>query len=118
MNAVLTLYVWMMFSHCLFDYPLQGDFLARAKRRGGVPGVPWAHALFAHAFLQAGGVMLVTGSLRLFACELVAHWAIDYWKCSTGEFGSPIAERYYSIDQQLHWLCKLLWIILLTRGWA
>ena len=33
---------WLMVGHALADYPLQGDFLAKAKNRTApIPGVPW-----------------------------------------------------------------------------
>lgn len=42
--------------HMLADYPLQGDFLAKAKnRRVPVPGVPWWQALGAHSIGRKAG---------------------------------------------------------------
>lgn len=108
------LLLWLLGSHFLFDYPLQGDFLARAKRRGGVPGVPWYHALSAHAFLQAAGVLALTGSIALFCCELAAHAGIDYWKCAQGGFGTQRQEAAYDLDQLLHIVCKVVWVFLLA----
>lgn len=36
------LFAALVAGHALADYPLQGDFLARAKNRAApIPGVPW-----------------------------------------------------------------------------
>lgn len=107
------LLIWLLVGHALCDYPLQGDFLARAKRRGGVPGVPWYHALAAHSAIHAGAVLALTGSITLFFAELLAHASIDYWKCSVGAFGTEQQEAAYDVDQLLHILCKVVWVLLL-----
>lgn len=54
----------MLVGHAIADYPLQGDFLAKAKnRRAPMPGVPWYQALGAHAIIHGGFVGIITGSL-------------------------------------------------------
>lgn len=99
---------YLLAAHCLCDYPLQGDFLAKAKNHTApVPGVPWYQALVAHAMIHAGAVTLITGSLFLGMMELVAHIVIDYLKCS-GRFS-------FNVDQALHVGCKIAWV-LLWRG--
>jgi hypothetical protein len=101
----------LIFFHCLFDYPLQGDFLSKAKDKfRSIPGVPWYQALLAHSILQAGGVFYVTGSLILASIEFVLHACIDYMKCA-GVFGS--GERSYNIDQAAHIVCKIWYIYFL-----
>ena len=102
MNSVHTL-VLMLAAHALADYPLQGDFLARAKNRfAPVPGVPWYQAMIAHCLIHAEFVTLLTGSLTLGVAEFVAHFVIDDLKC---------ARRIsYDADQGLHVFCKMLWI--------
>lgn len=102
---MLTTAFFLFASHFLFDFPLQGDAVARGKNRNAdkaLYGVPWAYWLTSHAFCHAMGVALVTGSVELGFCELLAHWVIDFFKC----------EGKYSIhvDQALHLLCKLAWI--------
>ena len=68
--------------HYLADYAAQGDFLAKAKNHTQpLPGVPWQHALLAHAVIHGGAVWLVTGSLWLAGVEIVMHAALDYHKC-------------------------------------
>ena len=93
--------------HCLADYPLQGEFLARGKNhRNPIEGFHWQILLLAHAAIHAGGVWLVTGSLLLGMSEFIAHMAIDYCRCE--------GSISFSTDQLLHVACKALWIALLV----
>lgn len=100
-------------AHFAADFPLQGDTTAIQKsRRTSNPlskVVPWFYWLTAHAFVQAAGVLIVTGSVVLAAAELVAHWAIDFGKC----------EDWYSIhvDQFLHLACKAAYLLMIWKGW-
>ena len=92
----------MTFGHALADYPLQGDFLSRAKNRlAPIPGVPWYQALAAHAAIHAGFVGLITGSWALAFAEFIAHALIDDAKCA--------GRLSYNKDQALHLVCKLGW---------
>lgn len=106
--------------HALADYPLQGDFLSKAKNRAApIPGVPWQQALAAHALIHAGGVaavllawalladMLVEFGaiiLLLAAAEFVAHWLIDDAKCR--------GRISFNADQALHVACKAAWAVI------
>lgn len=95
----------LLVGHALADYPLQGDFLARAKNRTApIPGVPFYQALGAHALIHGGFVAAITGSLWLGLAEVVAHALIDDAKC-TGKIG-------FNTDQFLHLACKLLWVLI------
>jgi hypothetical protein len=106
MNFSITLLLGMVAAHALCDYPLQGDFLARAKNhRAPLPGVPWYQALFAHALIQAAAVSLLTGSIALGIGEFVMHSAIDYTK-SEGSIS-------YNTDQFLHVVSKIVWVWIL-----
>lgn len=99
----------LLFWHALADYPLQGDFLAKAKNRAApIPGVPWFQALGAHAAIHAGGVGLITGSLWLALVEFVAHALIDDAKCR-GRIG-------FNADQALHALCKVGYVVTLMAA--
>lgn len=103
--------VWMLIGHALTDYPLQGDWLSKAKNPtlALVPGeVIWPLALVSHALIHAGVVKLATGSWLLACAEFIAHAAIDYAKC-VGRFG-------YNTDQCLHILCKVTWFAALIFG--
>lgn len=102
----LTTFVLLIVGHALADYPLQGEFLSRAKNRfSPLPGVPWYQALAAHAVIHGGMVGCITGSILLGVLETLAHALIDDLKC-----GHRIS---YNVDQLLHVLCKLLWVGLL-----
>lgn len=109
--SFLELFALMVFAHALGDYPLQGEFLSRAKSRANpVPGVPWYQALAAHSTIQGGLVGLVTGSLWLGLAEAVAHALIDDAKCTS--------KLTFNQDQALHVACKIVWaaVLILTAG--
>lgn len=81
--------------HALADYPLQGDFLAKAKNPSSpIPGVPWWQALWAHSVIHAAGVMVITGFPLLAGVELVGHALTDWAKCK-GKIG-------FNVDQAVH----------------
>lgn len=97
----------MVVAHALCDYPLQGDFLARAKSRfDPIPGVPWYQAMGAHAAIHGGAVWLITGLWWLGLAEAVMHFAIDHLKCKRA-IG-------FNGDQTLHLICKAAWAVLAT----
>jgi len=101
--------ILLIFGHALADYPLQGDFLARAKNRTApIPGFPWWQALTAHAVIHAGVVYLITGSAGLAAAELVAHWITDDLKCR-GKIG-------LNTDQAIHIICKIVWAVIAVQA--
>ncbi|MDQ7996074.1 MAG: DUF3307 domain-containing protein [Luteibacter sp.] len=103
MIFVTTIFL-LLVGHALADYPLQGDFLSRAKNeRAPIPGVPWWQAMAAHCLIHAGVVYLVTGSIVLAALEFVIHGITDRAKCF-GWIG-------FSTDQAIHVACKFLWAI-------
>lgn len=92
--------------HMLADYPLQGDFLSKAKNHlAPISGVPWYQALGGHATIHAGAVGIITGSFVLAIAEGIMHAIIDYNKCAK--------HLSYNQDQGLHIICKLIWIIYL-----
>ncbi|MET3929564.1 hypothetical protein ABIE51_001451 [Lysobacter sp. OAE881] len=96
---------WLLVGHALADYPLQGDFLAKAKNRSApIPGIPWWQALGAHAMIHGGFVALITGSVWLGLAEVVCHFLIDDFKC--------LGRIEFNTDQGLHVACKALWAIL------
>lgn len=96
-----TTLVLLLFAHALADYPLQGDFLARAKsRRSPIESVDWWVAMAAHCAIHAGSVLLITGSLACAAFEFVAHFFIDHFKCE--------GVLSFRMDQMLHVGCKLV----------
>lgn len=101
----MTLFFLLVFAHALADYPLQGDFLAKAKNRTNpIPGVPWYQALGAHAIIHGGFVGILTGSIWLGLAEAIAHAVIDDLKCR--------GRLSFNQDQVLHIFCKALWVAL------
>jgi hypothetical protein len=97
----------LLVAHVLCDYPLQGDFLARGKNhKSPLPGVPWYQCLLAHALIQGGAVVIVTGIPLLGIAEVFLHAGIDYGKCA-GRYG-------FNTDQLLHLGCKLVYVAVLA----
>ena len=95
----------MLVGHALADYPLQGDFLAKAKNRDApIPGVPWWQGLGAHALIHGGMVALVTKSNALGVAEMAIHAITDDLKCR--------GKLSYNQDQAIHIGCKVLWALL------
>lgn len=98
----LELFAVMLVGHAVADYPLQGDFLAKAKNhRAPLPGIPWQHGLIWHSIIHGGAVGLITGSLVLGIAEYAVHAVIDFLKCD--------GRTSLNTDQALHVLCKIAW---------
>jgi len=96
--------VLLVGGHALADYPLQGDFLAKAKNRAApIPGVPWWQALGAHAAIHGAFVAVITGLWWLAPCEAAIHWLTDDAKCR--------GKLTYNQDQAIHIGCKALWLV-------
>lgn len=109
--SFLHLLFLLVAAHALCDYPLQGPFLSEAKNRNTALGkMFWPHALFAHAMIHGGAVLLLTGSIVLAALEVVIHAGTDWLKCE--------GRITLSTDQAVHIGCKLLWAALVTWGVA
>ena len=103
--------ILLTIGHFIADYPLQGDFLAKAKNHlAPLPGVPWWQALVAHSGIHAGAVLLVTGMPWLALAEFVAHAGIDFSKCA--------GRISFNTDQFLHLLCKAVWAAIATAVWV
>jgi hypothetical protein len=102
----LALFAAFLVVHCLVDYPLQGDYIAKQKSRGQADSRSvWIVALTAHCVIHGGGVWLVSGSLAFGFAEFVLHALIDLGK---GE------EKFGLVtDQLLHVACKLAYALLL-----
>lgn len=99
----------LLAGHALCDYPLQGDFLSKAKNHASpLSGVPYQHALTAHAAIHSGMVLKVTNSVPLALAEFAIHTATDYAKCA--------GKINFNQDQAIHYGCKVLWALLAPRG--
>jgi hypothetical protein len=95
-------------AHALCDYPLQGDFLSKAKNRmAPIPGVPWWQAMWAHAAIHGGAVGLITGVWWLGLLETAAHFVIDDEKCR--------GRLSYNADQLAHLVLKACWVAIAWR---
>lgn len=95
-------FLCLVFVHFLFDYPLQGDFLSKAKNRTApIPNVPWYHAMFAHTFMHGAAVWFVTGMWTLGVFEMIVHWLTDDLKCRN--------KITFETDQLIHISCKALY---------
>lgn len=108
-SEIIAMFVMLVVGHALADYPLQGDFLAKAKNKWApIPGVPWGWAMFSHCTIHAGFVWFVTGLLTLFVVELIAHGVIDTFKCAN--------KISFNLDQGAHIWLKWVYVILLSEG--
>ncbi len=101
---MVEIFALMIAAHFVADYPLQGDFLAKAKADG--PLRLWH--LFGHSAIHGGAVMLITGSVALGIFETLAHTAIDEMKVR--------GQTTFAQDQILHVICKVLWLIAIWCG--
>ena len=82
MTHAIGLAILLLAGHALCDYPLQGDFLSKAKNVSApIPGVPWWQAMWAHAAIHAGMVFLVLDLWPLALLEFAIHFVTDYAKC-------------------------------------
>lgn len=92
---MLTLFL-LVLVHFVADWPLQSDFIAKAKspwRPEGAGGL-WFWALTAHASTHALGTYLVTRRVDCALFVLGTHWIVDLMKCR-GAIG-------IHVDQILH----------------
>lgn len=95
--------------HAICDYPLQGDFLAKGKNLNTpIPGMAWQQLMLAHCLIQAGAVLLITGSVWLAVGELVIHYITDVSKC--------MGKIDFNTDQAIHYACKMIWVALFFGG--
>jgi hypothetical protein len=98
--SFFTMLVYLIALHALCDFPLQGDFMAKAKNQyAPLPGVPPRAVLMLHATIHAGAVLLVTGSHAAAAAEFVIHTITDDYKCE--------GRISFATDQAIHVGCKV-----------
>ena len=105
MSEPFTLFYALMIAHFICDYPLQGDFLSKAKNPlAPIAGVPWWQAMGAHSFIHGGAVALVTQNIWLGLLETAIHFAIDTAKCR--------GHLTFNQDQALHIVCKFMIVLI------
>ncbi len=114
---MIELFILLMIGHCVADFALQGEAMAKGKNRN-IPADPdmippgqamaptWGYWLTAHGGVHAAAVFLITGSIIAACIELVAHMMIDFGKC----------ESWYGIhlDQALHTFTKAAIVLLIS----
>jgi len=103
----------LLIGHAFADYPLQTEFMARAKNRhharafAELPSQSlWLYVLSAHSAVHAGMVWILTGCGWLGLAEFILHWLTDWLKM----------ERRISFrtDQFSHLGCKAVYVALLA----
>lgn len=99
MEQILTMALMLLGAHWVCDYPLQGDFLAKAKQNGPLR----IYHLLAHAGIHGAAVALVTGNVWLGLAEWLAHAVIDELKVR--------GKTTFAQDQVLHIICKAIWLL-------
>lgn len=93
----------LLIAHAVADYPLQGEYLAKAKIPSKQNGyADWVIPLTAHSLIHAGAVWLLTQCIWLGIIELILHWVIDLIK--------GINRITLMQDQLLHVCCKILYV--------
>lgn len=110
----------LLAGHFMADVILQPENIAKNKNRRSIPTgydpkihgprqTVWPYFLMAHASCHGIMVMLATGRWELGVAETFCHALIDFGKC----------ENKYGIhvDQLLHFLCKVVYIIIIARGY-
>ena len=106
MSYAFNIFALLFAAHALADYPLQGDWLSKAKnyKLDLVPGEAiWPLALLGHAAIHGAAVYFITGSTGLAYAEFILHSTIDWMKCD--------GRLTYNQDQYAHVGCKLAWAI-------
>jgi hypothetical protein len=101
------LFALLAMGHFLGDFGLQGERMASEKCPGRGVTLGWGWWMASHAAIQGLLVALFTGLPLLGLAEWLAHALIDIGKCR-GIYN-------LAVDQTLHLLCKLLWVLLTLR---
>lgn len=99
--AAFNLFLLLAMGHCVADFGLQSDRMAREKCRGCDQTLSWQWWLGAHGGIHAFLVAVITGIPLLGLAEWVTHVLIDFAKC----------RKLWGIcvDQALHLVCKVAW---------
>ena len=103
----LNLLILLVLAHFVCDFVLQSDRMAVEKIPGRDDTLHWGWWLSSHAATHGLAVALLTDVPLLGVMETLLHAMIDGLK---SRFGFTLA-----LDQSLHLLCKLAWVLLLIR---
>jgi hypothetical protein len=104
-DKMMELFLWVLLSHYIADYPLQGDFLAQTKGK-------YFYSLLAHSIIYGLSIALCFKLLGVFAfwkafVLVGSHMLIDYKK-ATAKNKEKALTSYLYIDQTLHILIDLM----------
>lgn len=102
---MIIMLAYLIAAHAVCEYPLQGDFLSKAKNRL-VPEAWWPLHLAYHALIHAVAVYIITGVFWFLIAEFALHAATDYSK----------NRRYitFNQDQFIHIVCKVGYVAILA----
>lgn len=106
LQPLLNLLIVLALGHFLADYPLQGDRMAVEKCPGCGQVLSWRWWMTSHAATHGFLVACLTGVPLLGLAEMGVHIVIDLGKCK--------GLYRLGVDQALHLVCKLLWVLLIA----
>ena len=114
----------LLVGHCVGDYPMQSDFLAKFKGENNL--ILSIHCILYTACLLIALLFTSSASrvydyrMLIIAIIFITHFVIDKWKCVViarlpkGELTQSVAERNkrvtlwcYYIDQALHMIINV-----------
>lgn len=103
----LNLLILLVLAHFVCDFVLQSDRMAVEKMPGRDDTLHWSWWLGSHSATHGLAVALLSGVPLLGVMETLLHAIIDLLK---------IRYRFaLALDQSLHLLCKLTWVLLLIK---
>lgn len=105
LHLFLSTLLMLAFGHFLADFPLQGEFVSKAKNPATNPAPIWMPVMVGHCTIHSGIVYALTGELRLAAFMFVTHLIIDVLKC-VGWLGTDA--RAFLVDQLWHAVVLIL----------
>ena len=127
---VVALFLALLAAHCVADFPLQSDVIARHKGKVLFEAIGF-HCLTAHAIIHAGLAGLAAALLGFpwvlpFLAVGVSHWALDFckswrgfdtWHLTRGARKEPQSVGLWGInvDQTLHVLTLLILALVMVQ---
>ena len=97
----------LVMGHLVGDFVLQSDRMAVEKYPGSDVTLPWPYWLTAHSACHGLLAAWITGIPALGVAEWVAHWLIDHGKCRN--------LFNLAIDQALHIISKVIWVVMIVK---
>ncbi len=109
-EVILIQFMILYFFNLLFDYPLQGAYLAEGKKNS-------PYLLWVHSSIWGFGLSILLIPLGLFTWAkmimlVTGHYFIDYWKILKENNNTNCnSNRLLYIDQTLHILQLIICLI-------